>query len=265
MQLPQLVFKEEVQQPVPPLRGRSGAATDRQQRGRRAFATPLDRFASPRFVNRPPLLRSVNPKAIKRQFARVPTYLPRVRSDYHKFTVAGQRKAQLEAESAALSALGADKAKGRPKQAAKLVVADLDGEGKSEKQLKRDQQLKEDRAEKQRQDDLLAIREAFSVMDEDGGGGVEAFEILKALKALGKKLDDAVFWKRYVDLCGDTTAEMRFERFEALMLERLHRNRKKEEKLMQKGGFAQASGIYAGMSSLSVSLSLVPVLTEEAL
>lgn len=51
--------------------------------------------------------------------------------------------------------------------------------------------------------DKVAIKEAFKVIDDDGGGSVEAPEVLKALKALGKKLDDKTFWSKFHTLCDE--------------------------------------------------------------
>jgi hypothetical protein len=58
---------------------------------------------------------------------------------------------------------------------------------------------------------------------------VEPYEVLKALKALGKKLDEKQFWQKFAMLCGESSS-LSYARFEMLMMERLQVNRKEQQR-----------------------------------
>ena len=90
------------------------------------------------------------------------------------------------------------------------------------RQSKREQE-KEKRQVKR---DRRAVREAFSVIDDDGGGSVEAPEVLKALRALGKQVDDKSFWTKFQKMCGDGPMFLDREKFETMMLELLARKQR---------------------------------------
>lgn len=175
-------------------------------------------------------------RATRRVFGRVPTYLPRVRRDVLDTTAsAPPAPGHDPAVATATSGGAADKA-GPTVGFADTVM----GGEEPRKMKKRSMTATEQKAEAQRKEmqlkrDRIAIREAFGVIDDDGGGSVEAPEVLKALKALGKKLDDKQFWSKFQKLCDEGEMIISAAQFEKLMLKMLEASRRKTA-LTQLGG-----------------------------
>lgn len=181
------------------------AATSRQSSSR--YEHPLDRPAQRRYHTE---------RATRRVFAHVPTYLPRVKRDVFKLAVqeSCNKHEQVDAGRGKYKA----SAPGHPTRDQAAV---------SKKPMSK---IEARMQEMQLIRDKAAIREAFGVIDDDGGGSVEAPEVLKALKALGKKLDDKTFWSKFQNLCDDGEMAISTAQFEKLMLKVLESSRRKAAK-----------------------------------
>jgi hypothetical protein len=176
----------------------NASSTSRPSRYDRPLDTPAQR-------------RYHTERATRRVFGRVPTYLPRVNPDVLGAAAGSCTKRQhVEAGDGTAEASGARRAKrDRPAGSKKM--------SKIEARMKEMQLLR----------DKVAIKEAFKVIDDDGGGSVEAPEVLKALKALGKKLDDKTFWSKFHTLCDEGEMVIGAQQFEKLMLKLLESRRRK--------------------------------------
>ena len=211
--LPQLVPRPPPEEHRTPPRRRRGHATARLY----ADARRTQRADSS--ARRP---KRHTARATTRNFGRVPSYLPRVGAEVLRF-----------AQSTHATAPAAPAARHEPPEEARAseVSATSAEDPRAGRQSKREQE-KEKRQVKR---DRRAVREAFSVIDDDGGGSVEAPEVLKALRALGKQVDDKSFWTKFQKMCGDGPMFLDREKFETMMLELLARKRQAEAQRSSQG------------------------------
>eukprot|EP01043_Picozoa_sp_COSAG02_P048450 COSAG02_NODE_4760_length_5017_cov_7.215331_3_plen_426_part_00 len=184
------------------LNRRSLPATSRQPSSRHQH--PLDKPAQRRYHTE---------RATRRVFARVPTYLPRMKQDVFKPSVQESctEHEQVEGARGTSEASAPSRRRNKTDRPSKKPMSKIEAR-MQEMQLIRDK---------------AAIKEAFGVIDDDGGGSVEAPEVLKALKALGKKLDDKKFWGKFQKLCDEGEMVISAAHFETLMLKMLESSRRK--------------------------------------
>lgn len=160
-------------------------------------------------------------RATRRVFGRVPTYLPRVDRNVLPRPVQVAKShvqhQQVEVETGTVATEPATQQERDAAAQPKPPSSTKKRASKAEEHMKEMQLLR----------DKIAIREAFGVIDDDGGGSVEAPEVLKALKALGKKLDDKKFWSKFQKLCDEGKMVISAAQFEKLMLKLLESSRRK--------------------------------------
>ena len=69
----------------------------------------------------------------------------------------------------------------------------------------------------QRVVELETYQTAFRILDLYGSGKVEPFEVLAALKRMGKKVDDHRFWEVFRDCDLDNSSSLEFDEFQIVM------------------------------------------------
>ena len=79
------------------------------------------------------------------------------------------------------------------------------------------QDLRDLRIHHQRAVEIETYRTAFKILDADGSGKVEPFEVLAALKRIGKKVDDQRFWEVFRDCDLDNSSSLDFDVFKFVM------------------------------------------------
>ena len=220
--------------PVPGLLPRPPRHVRREYLHARALKSNASLTSRPSRYDRPldmPAQRRYHTeRATRRVFGRVPTYLPRVKPDVLEAAAGSCTKLQqVDAGDGTAKTSGARHTK-RDRHAASKQVSKIEARMK-EMQLLRDK---------------AAIREAFRVIDDDGGGSVEAPEVLKALKALGKKLDDKTFWSKFHKLCDEGEMVISLAMFEKLMLQLLESRRRKAARQPLSGQLKEKATVNSG-------------------
>ena len=79
------------------------------------------------------------------------------------------------------------------------------------------QKMRDARLKRQRVVELETYRTAFSILDLDGSGKVEPFEVLTALKRMGKRVDEHRFWEVFRDLDLDNSSSLEFNEFQIVL------------------------------------------------
>lgn len=79
------------------------------------------------------------------------------------------------------------------------------------------EELRKQRLERQRAEELATYAAAFQIIDMDGSGAVEPPEVLKVLKLLGKKVDDKRFWEVFRELDLDNSSSLELDEFQIVM------------------------------------------------
>lgn len=79
------------------------------------------------------------------------------------------------------------------------------------------QKMRDVRLQRQRAVELETYHTAFRILDLDGSGKVEPYEVLSALKRMGKRVDERRFWEVFRDLDLDNSSSLEFNEFQIVL------------------------------------------------